>query len=82
VYWNQSNLAFPIYINEPWALWLIIPLQIAYLYLAVRVMLQVLRADKLVPGWKLFWLAVIYGLPLIGPVSWLLSSHSPRRKYK
>lgn len=82
MFWNHGGLVFPILVNEPWALWLEIPLQIAYFYVTVRLMLQVLRVENLVPGWKLFWLAVIYGLPLVGPLAWLLSAHGPRLQRK
>ena len=71
---------FPIYINSPWALWVVVPVQLAYLYLEIRLMLQVLRVEALVPGWKLFWLVVISGVPLFGPLAWLVSRHSPWRE--
>jgi hypothetical protein len=38
-----------------------------------------LRVQALAPGWKLYWQAVIYLLPVFGPVIWLLSMHNPRR---
>jgi hypothetical protein len=73
---------FPLYINEPWALLVVVPVQVAYFYLDVRLMLQVLRTEVLTPGWKLFWLAVIAGVPLFGPLSWLASKHSTWRRQR
>ncbi len=79
---SQCGFWFPIYINEPWAPWVVIPVQIAYVYLIIRLLLQVLRVEALVPGWKLFWMAVISGIPVFGPIFWIISRHSPswRRK--
>jgi hypothetical protein len=77
---SQCSFLFPIYINAPWAPFVVIPVQIAYLVWLIRCLLQILRVDALSPGWKLFWLAVVSGLPLIGPIAWLLSAHGPRPK--
>lgn len=68
--------AFPIYINEPWALFVVVPVQVAYIYLVIRVWLQVLRVESLKPGWKLVWMGVISGIPILGPIAWLSSRHS------
>jgi hypothetical protein len=60
-------------------------LQFAYLYWVITSLLQVLRVESLVPGWKLYWLAVVYLVPLLGPSIWLFSStnpNQPRRKIK
>ena len=82
MYWNPCGQFFPVYLGDPWPLWIIIPLQIAYFYLIVRLMLQVLRVESLVPGWKLFWLAIIYGFPAVGPLAWWFSNNRLRRRRK
>ena len=63
----------------------LIILQFAYLYWVVTSLLQVLRVESIVTGWKLYWLAVVYLVPLVGPLIWLFSSanpNRPRRKIK
>ena len=43
-------------------------LEFAYLYWIVRSLLQVLKVETMHPGWKLYWEAVIYLLPVFGPL--------------
>ena len=78
---SQYPFVFPIYINAPWAPFVVIPVQIAYFVWLIRSLLQVLRVEALTPGWKLFWISFISGIPLFGPIGWLLSRHSPRGKF-
>lgn len=67
------NLQIPV-----WPIVLIVA-QLLYLYWVIRSLIQVLRVESLSPGWKLYWQAVIYLLPLFGPLVWLFSIHNPRR---
>ena len=76
---SQFPFVFPIYINAPWAPFVVIPVQIAYFVWLIRCLLQVLRVEALAPGWKLFWMAFISGLPLVGPLIWLVSDSNPNR---
>ena len=54
-------------------------IQLLYFYWVIQSLLQVLRVEALAPGWRLYWQAVIYLLPLIGPVIWFLSDSNPNR---
>ena len=54
-------------------------IQILNIAWVIRCLLQVLRVDSIPAGWKLYWQAVIYFLPVFGPLIWMFSSHNPGR---
>lgn len=58
---------------------LLLIIQFAYLYWVINSLLQILRVDALVAGWKLYWMAVVYLVPFVGPLIWLFSSANPNR---
>jgi hypothetical protein len=67
------NLQLPV-----WPI-VVILIQLLYFYWVIQSLLQVLRVETIKQGWKLYWQAVIYLLPLFGPLIWLFSVHNPRR---
>ena len=85
MFWEQA-LWFPwIQIEIPVARPLLIIIHFAYLYWVINSLLQVLRVESLVAGWKLYWMAVVYLVPFVGPLIWLFSTanpNRPRRKIK
>jgi hypothetical protein len=85
MFWDATSWFPWLQIQVPiWQPVLVI-LQFAYLYWVITSLLQVLRVEALVPGWKLYWLAVVYLVPLVGPLIWLFSTanpNRPRRKIK
>ena len=85
MFWEQA-FWFPwIQIEIPVWRPILIIMQFAYLYWVINSLLQILRVDSMVAGWKLYWLAVVYLVPLVGPLIWLFSfvnPNRPRRKIK
>ena len=77
--WGQWPLLPSLNLQLP--VWPIVQIviQLLYVYWVIRSLLQVLQVEALAPGWKLYWQAVIYLIPVLGPVIWLLSMHNPRR---
>jgi hypothetical protein len=79
MFWGQWPLLPLTNLQLPVGPIVVILIQLLYIYWVIQSLLQVLRVETIKPGWKLYWQAVIYLLPLFGPLIWLLSMHNPRR---